>query len=196
MKSRYDIHYSLSVLELSRITKSINESRKIEAVKPYRMFINMRKLYFATAGIAIFLLFLSAVTLIFKTDNDVNNVITRLRNANIFSFILLGASLAMLSITEKLEQFFMKKNEGKEQNSQENIRHLKINRYYLEEIGKFGSSKIFWSFIKRAYINKEFMFIQTYDNTYLVFPARALTSEEEFQQLFIFITGQIHNHSK
>ncbi|CDG23302.1 conserved exported protein of unknown function [Xenorhabdus poinarii G6] len=115
---------------------------------------------------------------------------------NLCAFILLAASFAGFVLTQALEQFVMKKNEKKEQENQEYVRHLKINRYYIENIQGFVSTKASWSFIKRAYIKKQFMFIQTNNNEYIVFPARSLASEAEFQQLFMFITEQINNHSK
>ncbi|MBD2795715.1 YcxB family protein [Xenorhabdus sp. 18] len=192
MKSRYNIRYSLSALELSAIIKSLKEHRKIEIMKPYGIFIKMWQICFIGAGIAAFILFLNAIILSLKVD-DISDVIIRLKNMNIGAFILLAASLVGAGVTEKLEQFIMKK---KEHYNQEYVRHIKINRHYIENIQLFGSTKVFWSFIKKAYINKEFMFIQTNDNEYIVFPARSLASEEEFQQLFMFITEQINNHSK
>jgi hypothetical protein len=195
MKSRYDIHYSLSALELSAITKSLKEYRKIETMKPYGTLIKMWKICFIGAGIAVFLLFLTAITLNLKV-NDVSDTIIRLKNMNIYAFILLAASLAGVGVMGKLEHFVMKKNEKKEHKNQEYIRHVKINRHYIENIQGVGSVKTFWSFIKRVYINKEFMFIQTNDNEYIVFPSRSLASEEEFQQLFVFIREQIDKHSK
>ncbi|AOM40127.1 hypothetical protein [Xenorhabdus hominickii] len=112
MKSRYDIRYSLSALELSRITKSIKDHRKTEIMKPYGMFINMWKICFFGASFAVFWLFLNAVILNLKAD-DVSDAIIRIKDMNICAFVLLGVSLVGFGITEKLEQFVMKKNEKK-----------------------------------------------------------------------------------
>ncbi len=81
-------------------------------MKPYKIFTKMWRICFISAGIAVFLLFLTAIILNLQVDN-VSDVIIRLKNMNICAFILLAVSFAGFGLTQALEQFVMKKNEKK-----------------------------------------------------------------------------------
>ncbi|PHM36740.1 hypothetical protein Xmau_04103 [Xenorhabdus mauleonii] len=195
MKNRYKLSYSLSVLEIAKAHKVIKEYSKNEVIKPYGVFSWFRKLCLIGFGFACFFALLIIFDLTVKIDEG-SDILIRMKNMGYIVFILLGASFLILISVDELEKFVMKKNDNKERDDQNRLNNLKLNRFYIENAHKDGSSKIFWTFIKKTSRKNEFIFIQSHNNEYIVIPNRVLPSEEEIQQLYTFIQSQIEYHAQ
>ncbi|WP_341870622.1 YcxB family protein [Escherichia albertii] len=85
----------------------------------------------------------------------------------------------------------MRSNYSSEIRDPELILRLKINRSYIEQIMKIGSSRVFWNNIKKTYRKQRFLFIQTKENRCIIIPERVFKNEEETEKLYSFVKEQI-----
>lgn len=85
----------------------------------------------------------------------------------------------------------MKSNYSSEIRDQELMLRLKINRSYIEQIMKIGSSRVFWNNIKKTYRKQGFLFIQTKENRCIIIPERVFKNEEETEKSYGFVKEQI-----
>lgn len=85
----------------------------------------------------------------------------------------------------------MRSNYSSEIRDPELILRLKINRSYIEQIMKIGSSRVFWNNIKKTYRKQRFLFIQTKENRCIIIPERVFKNEEETEKLYGFVKEQI-----
>ncbi|WP_309267043.1 YcxB family protein [Escherichia albertii] len=85
----------------------------------------------------------------------------------------------------------MRSNYSSEIRAPELILRLKINRSYIEQIMKIGSSRVFWNNIKKTYRKQRFLFIQTKENRCIIIPERVFKNEEETEKLYSFVKEQI-----
>ncbi|EAA8947142.1 YcxB family protein [Salmonella enterica] len=87
-------------------------------------------------------------------------------------------------------------NDQKEKEDGEISVHLKINRFYIEQIQMPGSIKAFWNYTKKVYRGNGFIFIQRMDNRCIVIPERIFTSEDDIIKLYDYIKEQISKHKR
>lgn len=109
------------------------------------------------------------------------------------AFIVIAVMALLLSSV--LEKYFMKKYEHKEQNDETYIRHIKINRYFIESIQDNSMYKVLWPRVNKVDVQEDLVFVQVGDNDFIIFPTRVFSSQEEFQQLYSFIKKQIERHT-
>lgn len=109
------------------------------------------------------------------------------------AFIVIAVMALLLSSV--LEKYFMKKYEHKEQNDETYIRHIKINRYFIESIQDNSMYKVLWPRVNKVDVQEDLIFVQVGDNDFIIFPTRVFSSQEEFQQLYSFIKKQIERHT-
>lgn len=109
------------------------------------------------------------------------------------AFIVIAVMALLLSSV--LEKYFMKKYEHKEQNDETYIRHIKINRYFIEFIQDNSMYKVLWPRVNKVDVQEDLIFVQVGDNDFIIFPTRVFSSQEEFQQLYSFIKKQIERHT-
>ncbi|WP_309243263.1 YcxB family protein [Escherichia coli] len=89
----------------------------------------------------------------------------------------------------------MRSNHSSEIKDQELMLRLKINRSYIEQVMKIGSSRFFWNNIKKTYRKQGFLFIQTKENRCIIIPERVFKNEEETEKLYNFVKTK-HNGMK
>lgn len=193
MKDRYEVKFSLSISEIRKIQKQIKEYQRIEIAKPYQWVLYLAKigLYSLSIG-GLFIIFIVLSLLMLSTDIDPE--IARLQRMSWFGLALVVVALFAFFLSQKLENYFMKKYENKEQNDETYLRHIKINRYFIEFIQDNSSYKVFWPRVKKVKRDNELIFVQTSDNDFIIFPIRAVSSIEEFNQLYQFMSTQIKHH--
>ncbi|BEG46657.1 YcxB family protein [Klebsiella pneumoniae] len=85
----------------------------------------------------------------------------------------------------------MRSNHSSEIKDQELMLRLKINRSYIEQVMKIGSSRVFWNNIKKTYRKQGFLFIQTKENRCIIIPERVFKNEEETEKLYNFVKEKI-----
>ncbi|MEX6060532.1 YcxB family protein [Providencia hangzhouensis] len=193
MKSRYDIQYYLSESELLEINKQLKHFIKNEKIKPYAMYEKMWKVIFYGLGVFALVQFFGTIVFMLNIE-PTDGAMLRVKNINIFSYVLLVVLLLGIAALSKLEQLSLKNNKMAEIDGNGYEQHIKINRCFIENVKSFRHIKVFWSFIDSVYENGDFIFMRTLDNEYIVLPSRALNSSTEFKELFQFISKQIENN--
>ncbi|WP_336193283.1 YcxB family protein [Providencia stuartii] len=199
MKSRYDIYYSLSSIETGAILKLLRKNKIIWKINFHKVLS-----WFGTIGLYCALLsfvgfFFGALVYLMNVDvivgiNGDNHTAMRIYSMCLMGLLFCVLAFIILGIKTAIEYALLKKKEEREQQSADTMRHMRITRFYISEVHKFGSIKFFWPYIESAYIAKGFMFIQTTSNEYFIFPARAFSSEDEFKEVYEFVTEQIASH--
>lgn len=188
-KNRFILNYSLSVLERNKATKLIKEYKKLEFTKPYEILYEMSMLSIYFLGLAFLLSIVYLALFVFHTDNmeSLPEATTRLIKTGLISSTLVILCILLFLIKTKLETFIINKRDPIEKESKELSLNLRINRLYIEQIRTNGSYKVYWSFIKKAYKKREFIFIQTQENDHIVIPIRVFITAEEFAIFYSFV---------
>ncbi|HAP0005737.1 TPA: YcxB family protein [Escherichia coli] len=188
--NRYSINFTLSVLEKTEASKLIKEYEKQEYIEPYNYILLIKKtalLVLAFAALFDFIILFGLIALAPKDPDYVE----RAKFLSILTFTLIAIFIGLLYIYDYLMKKVMRTSHSSEIQDQELMLRLKINRSYIEQIMKVGSSRVFWNNIKKTYRKKGFLFIQTKENRYIIIPERVLKNEEETEKLYIFVKEQI-----
>lgn len=188
--NRYSINFTLSVLEKTEASKLIKEYEKQEYIEPYNYILLIKKtalLVLAFAALFDFIILFGLIALAPKAPDYVE----RAKFLSILTFTLIAIFIGLLYIYDYLMKKVMRTSHSSEIQDQELMLRLKINRSYIEQIMKVGSSRVFWNNIKKTYRKKGFLFIQTKENRYIIIPERVLKNEEETEKLYIFVKEQI-----
>lgn len=193
MKSRYDIQFSPSRLECEKIQKLVQEATLNPAATnkeemPYRLFTKVWNLFAIAATLSGITLLVVSYELYSAIDDFL-----RLKSQIFWSCLVLASSLILLYLVFKLEQYYLVKNQLKEQSVQQRLIRIKINRKYIDSIKAGTLVRIFWQHVEECYIKEEYLFIFGFDGEGTVIPARVL-SIGEFKELYQFATEQIANH--
>lgn len=117
--------------------------------------------------------------------------VERAKFLSILTFTLIAIFIGLLYIYDYLMKKIMRSNHSSEIKDQELMLRLKINRSYIEQVMKIGSSRVFWNNIKKTYRKQGFLFIQTKGNRCIIIPERVFKNEEETEKLYNFVKEQI-----
>ncbi|WP_097741616.1 YcxB family protein [Escherichia coli] len=188
--NRYSINFTLSVLEKTEASKLIKEYEKQEYIEPYNYIFLIKKTALLVLAFAALFNFIILFGLIALAPKDPDYV-ERAKFLSIITFTLIAIFIGLLYIYDYLMKKVMRTSHSSEIQDQELMLRLKINRSYIEQIMKVGSSRVFWNNIKKTYRKKGFLFIQTKENRYIIIPERVLKNEEETEKLYIFVKEQI-----
>lgn len=188
--NRYSINFTLSVLEKTEASKLIKEHEKQEHIKPYGYILLIKKaalLVLSFAALFDFIILFGLIALAPKAPDYVE----RAKFLSIITFTLIAIFIGLLYIYDYLMKNVMRSNYSSEIRDPELILRLKINRSYIEQIMKIGSSRVFWNNIKKTYRKQGFLFIQTKENRCIIIPERVFKNEEETEKLYSFVKEQI-----
>lgn len=117
--------------------------------------------------------------------------VERAKFLSILTFTLIAIFIGLLYIYDYLMKKIMRSNHSSEIKDQELMLRLKINRTYIEQVMKIGSSRVFWNNIKKTYRKQGFLFIQTKENRCIIIPERVFKNEEETEKLYNFVKEKI-----
>lgn len=117
--------------------------------------------------------------------------VERAKFLSILTFTLIAIFIGLLYIYDYLIKKIMRSNHSSEIKDQELMLRLKINRSYIEQVMKIGSSRVFWNNIKKTYRKQGFLFIQTKGNRCIIIPERVFKNEEETEKLYNFVKEKI-----
>ncbi|EBD0388403.1 YcxB family protein [Salmonella enterica] len=193
--SRYNINYTLSVFEKTEAGKLIKEREKHEFIKPYGIIHILKKSAFIALLFAAITNLIILLSLIFLTEND-PGFLERAKYLAITTFVVLTISIGLFYFYDFFMKKTMRNNHSSEINDTELIILLKINRSYIEQIMRIGSSKYFWNYIKKTYRKEGYIFIQSKDNGCIVIPERIFKHESEINKLHEFIKEQVLLHKE
>lgn len=188
--NRYSINFTLSVLEKTEASKLIKEHEKQENIEPYGYILLIKKaalLVLSFAALFDFIILFGLIALAPKNPDYVE----RAKFLSIITFTLIAISIGLLYIYNYLMKNVMRSNYSSEIRDPELILRLKINRSYIEQIMKIGSSRVFWNNIKKTYRKQGFLFIQTKENRCIIIPERVFKNGEETEKLYNFVKEQI-----
>lgn len=188
--NRYSINFTLSVLEKTEASKLIKEHEKQEHIEPYGYILLIKKAALLVLSFAALFDFIILFGLIALAPKDPDYV-ERAKFLSIITFTLIAISIGLLYIYNYLMKNVMRSNYSSEIRDPELILRLKINRSYIEQIMKVGSSRVFWNNIKKTYRKQGFLFIQTKENRCIIIPERVFKNEEETEKLYSFVKEQI-----
>ncbi|HAG7956857.1 TPA: YcxB family protein [Escherichia coli] len=188
--NRYSINFTLSVLEKTEASKLIKEHEKQENIEPYGYILLIKKAALLVLSFAALFDFIILFGLIALAPKDPDYV-ERAKFLSIITFTLIAISIGLLYIYNYLMKNVMRSNYSSEIRDPELILRLKINRSYIEQIMKIGSSRVFWNNIKKTYRKQGFLFIQTKENRCIIIPERVFKNEEETEKLYSFVKEQI-----
>ncbi|HHL9236703.1 TPA: YcxB family protein [Escherichia coli] len=188
--NRYSINFTLSVLEKTEASKLIKEHEKQEHIEPYGYILLIKKAALLVLSFAALFDFIILFGLIALAPKDPDYV-ERAKFLSIITFTLIAISIGLLYIYNYLMKNVMRSNYSSEIRDPELILRLKINRSYIEQIMKIGSSRVFWNNIKKTYRKQGFLFIQTKENRCIIIPERVFKNEEETEKLYSFVKEQI-----
>ncbi|MGJ3354329.1 YcxB family protein [Providencia sp. Je.9.19] len=199
MKSRYDIRYSLASLETESILKLLKKNKIIWKLNFHKVLSWVGSIGIICALLSFIGFFFGALVYIMNADNIIgiggdSSTAMRVYSMSLMALLFCALAFFLLGLKTAIEYALLKRKEEREQQNADAMRHMRITRYYISEVHKFGSIKFFWSYIESAYIAKGFMFIQTTSNEYFIFPSRVFSSEDEFQEVYEFVTEQIARH--
>lgn len=188
--NRYSINFTLSVLEKTEASKLIKEHEKQEHIEPYGYILLIKKaalLVLSFAALFDFIILFGLIALAPKDPGYVEGA----KFLSIITFTLIAIFIGLLYIYDYLMKKVMRTNYLSEIRDSELMLRLKINRSYIEQIMKIGSSKVFWNNIKKTYREKGFLFIQTKENRCIIIPERVFKNGEETEKLYNFVKEQI-----
>lgn len=188
--NRYSINFTLSVLEKTEASKLIKEHEKQEHIEPYGYILLIKKAALLVLSFAALFDFIILFGLIALAPKDPGYV-ERAKFLSIITFTLIAIFIGLLYIYDYLMKKVMRTNYLSEIRDFELMLRLKINRSYIEQIMKIGSSKVFWNNIKKTYREKGFLFIQTKENRCIIIPERVFKNGEETEKLYNFVKEQI-----
>lgn len=188
--NRYSINFTLSVLEKTEASKLIKEHEKQENIEPYGYILIIKKAALLVLSFAALFDFIILFGLIALAPKDPDYV-ERAKFLSIITFTLIAIFIGLLYTYDYLMKKVMRSNHSSEIRDQELMLRLKINRSYIEQIMKIGSSRVFWDNIKKTYRKQGFLFIQTKENRCIIIPERVLKNEEETEKLYSFVKEQI-----
>ncbi|EFM1891263.1 YcxB family protein [Escherichia coli] len=188
--NRYSINFTLSVLEKTEASKLIKEHEKQEHIEPYGYILLIKKAALLVLSFAALFDFIILFGLIALAPKDPGYV-EREKFLSIITFTLIAIFIGLLYIYDYLMKKVMRTNYLSEIRDSELMLRLKINRSYIEQIMKIGSSKVFWNNIKKTYREKGFLFIQTKENRCIIIPERVFKNGEETEKLYNFVKEQI-----
>ncbi|EQA6337297.1 YcxB family protein, partial [Providencia stuartii] len=139
--------------------------------------------------------FFFAIALLLLLSTEIDPSMARLQRMSGTALAFIVTAVMALLLSSVLEKYFMKKYEHKEQNDETYIRHIKINRYFIESIQDNSMYKVLWPRVNKVDVQEDLVFVQVGDNDFIIFPTRVFSSQEEFQQLYSFIKKQIERHT-
>nr|WP_270094498.1 YcxB family protein [Leclercia adecarboxylata] len=85
----------------------------------------------------------------------------------------------------------MQKQQQAEQEDEETLQKVKLNRFFIENITNTASVKIYWEKVKESYRKGGFIFIHMRSDNCVVIPERVFASANEAADVFDFINAQI-----
>ncbi|EGB39677.1 YcxB family protein [Escherichia coli] len=153
--NRYSINFTLSVLEKTEASKLIKEQEKQEHIEPYGYILLIKKAALLVLSFAALFDFIILFGLIALAPKDPDYV-ERAKFLSIITFTLIAIFIGLLYIYDYLMKKVMRTNYLSEIRDSELMLRLKINRSYIEQIMKIGSSKVFWNNIKKHTVRKDF----------------------------------------
>ncbi|EHA9866070.1 YcxB family protein, partial [Salmonella enterica subsp. enterica serovar Newport] len=142
--NRYSINFTLSVLEKTEASKLIKEHEKQEHIEPYSYILLIKKAALLVLSFAALFDFIILFGLIALAPKDPDYV-ERAKFLSIITFTLIAIFIGLLYIYDYLMKKVMRTNYLSEIRDSELMLRLKINRSYIEQIMKIGSSKVFWN---------------------------------------------------
>lgn len=188
-KNRIAVDYSLSVLERSKASKLINEYKK-EYIKPYDYIFVIKKVAVYIFVLAALFNIILLITLILKESPD-GYFFERTKVLSIILLSLFGIALGLFKIYDVVINKVMIKQENIEQEDEETLQKVKLNRYFIENITNTASGKTYWKNIKDSYKKEGFIFIHMKNDQCIVIPERIFSSESEVAEVFDFIKLKI-----
>ncbi|QGU13001.1 YcxB family protein [Leclercia sp. J807] len=117
-----------------------------------------------------------------------------LARAKMFSialFVLFGVALALFKLYDVVMNKVMQKQQQAEQEDEETLQKVKLNRFFIENITNTASVKIYWEKVKESYRKGGFIFIHMRSDNCVVIPERVFASANEAAEVFDFINAQL-----
>lgn len=188
-KNRIVVDYSLSVLERDKASKLIKEYKK-EYIKPYDFILFIRKVAVTIFAFAALFNVIILVQPILKTAPG-GHFLDGDKIFNIITLGLFGVALLLFEIYDVVINKAMNRRAKLEQEDEETIRKVKLNRYFIESITNTESGKVYWKNIKDCYRKEGFIFIHMMGDGCVVIPERIFSSQREIAEMFDFIKMQI-----
>lgn len=188
-KNRIVVDYSLSVLERDKASKLIREYEK-EHIKPYDSILFIKKAGVYVFAFAAIFNIIALVQPILDTSPgrsffDADKIL------NIIVLSLFGFALILFEVYDVVINRAMKRRARLEQEDDESIQKVKLNRFFIESITNTASGKAYWKNIKNSYRKEGFIFIHMMNDRCVIIPERIFPSENEIAEVFGFIRTQM-----
>ncbi len=193
-KNRVVVDYSLSVLERTKASKLINDYKK-EYLKPYGYISLIQKAAVSILAVAVLFNLITLIQLSLKTAPD-GDFMARTRMFSIALLVLFGVALALLKLYDVMMNNVMQKQQRVEQEDEESLQKVKLNRFFIENITPTASGKIYWKNVKDSYRKGGFIFIHMKNDNCVVIPERIFSSASEAAGVFDFINVQIAQNKR
>jgi len=188
------VDYSLSVLERTKASKLINDYKK-EYLKPYGYISLIQKAAVSILAVAVLFNLITLIQLSLKTAPD-GDFMARTRMFSIALLVLFGVALALLKLYDVMMNNVMQKQQRVEQEDEESLQKVKLNRFFIENITPTASGKIYWKNVKDSYRKGGFIFIHMKNDNCVVIPERIFSSASEAAGVFDFINVQIAQNKR
>lgn len=188
-KNRIVVDYSLSVLERTQAGKLIHDHKK-EYLKPYGYISLIQKAAVSILAIAVLFNVITLLQLSLRTTLD-SDFLARTKMFSIALLVLFGVALALFKLYDVMMNNVMQKQQRVEQEDQEILQKVKLNRFFVETITPNASGKIYWKNVKDSYRENGFIFIHMKNDNCVVIPERVFASASEAAEVFDFINVQI-----
>ena len=184
--------YSLSVLERTKASKLIHDHKK-EYRKPYGYISLIQKAAVSILAIAVLFNVITLLQLSLRTTLD-SDFLARTKMFSIALLVLFGVALALFKLYDVMMDNVMQKQHRVEQEDEETLQKVKLNRFFIENITHTASGKIYWKNVKESYRKDGFIFIHMKNDNCVVIPERVFASASEAAEVFDFINAQIAQH--
>lgn len=188
-KNRIVVDYSLSALERTKAGKLINDHKK-EQLKPYGSLFLIHKAAVFVLAVAALFNFITLLQLSLQTAPD-GDFLARTKMFSIALLVLFGVALALFKLYDVVMNKVMQKQQQAEQEDEETLQKVKLNRFFIENITNTASVKIYWEKVKESYRKGGFIFIHMRSDNCVVIPERVFASANEAAEVFDFINAQI-----
>lgn len=188
-KNRIVVDYSLSALERTNAGKLINDHKK-EHLKPYGSLFLIHKAAVSVLAVAALFNFITLLQLSLQTAPD-GDFLARAKMFSIALLVLFGVALALFKLYDVVMNRVMQKQQQVEQEDEETLQKVKLNRFFIENITNTASVKIYWEKVKESYRKGGFIFIHMRSDNCVVIPERVFASANEAADVFDFINAQI-----
>jgi len=188
-KNRIVVDYSLSVLERTKAGKLIHDHKK-EYLKPYGYISLIQKAAVSVLAVTVIFNVITLLQLSLRTTLD-SDFLARIKMFSIALLVLFGVALALFKLYDVMMNNVMQKQQQVEQEDEETLQKVKLNRFFIENITPTASGKIYWKNVKDSYRKGGFIFIHMKNDNCVVIPERVFASASEAAEVFDFITLQI-----